>query len=82
MLPPLLRRRMLHNHLPDMALHEPSNESRIPEFAGDAQVLTAAHQGVGFAALGGGRDAVRVEVLLFAAGDGYETRYRSDEGRL
>lgn len=72
MLPPLLRRRVLHHHLPPHLAHELLDEARVPEFRGDAQVLAAAHQGVGFAAFGRGRDAVRVEVGLFAAGDGDE----------
>ena len=65
---------MLDNRLLARFPHEPPNETGIPEFACDAQVLAASHQGVGFAAFGCGRDAVRVEVLLFAA------RYADESG--
>lgn len=65
---------MLHNRLLACLPHEPADEARIPEFARDAQVLTAAHQGVGFASLRRGWDAVRVEVLLFAS------RYADESG--
>ena len=71
MLPPLLRRRMLHHHLLPPLRHEPLNKPRIPEFGGNPEVFAAAHESVGFAAFGCGRDAFGVEVLLFAAGDGY-----------
>ena len=74
MLPPLLRRNMLHHTLPPHLRDEALNKPRIPEFARDAEVFAAAHQGVGFAALGRGWDAAGVEVLLFAAGYGDEAR--------
>ena len=72
MLPPLLGSNMLDHHLPRLLLQIPLNKPRIPEFGRDAEVFAAPHQGVGFAAFGGGGDAVGVEVLLFAAGDGDE----------
>jgi hypothetical protein len=67
-LPLLLRALMLDPHLPCDLARKLANKPRIPQFARDTQVLAAAHQGVGFAALGRRRDAVGVEVLLLAAG--------------
>ena len=46
---------------------------RSPELARNAQILAAPHQCVGFAPLGRGGDAVGIEVLLLAAGDGNES---------
>ena len=63
---------VLHHHLAHVGLHEATDEPRIPELGGDSQVFAAAHEGVGLAALGRGGDAVGVEVLLFAAGEGDE----------
>jgi hypothetical protein len=71
-LPPPLGGDVLDKQLADMSLHEAADEARVPELRGDSEVFAAAHQGVGFAALGRGRDAVGVEVLLFAAGEGDE----------
>lgn len=51
---------------------ELADELWVPELRGDAEVLAAAHEGVGFACLGGGGDAGGVEVFLFAAGNGDE----------
>jgi len=69
-LPPLLRYLMLDHDLLACVLQEGPDVSRVPEFAGDAQVLAASHQGVGFAALGGCGDAVWVKVLLLSTRDG------------
>lgn len=69
----LLRRNMLNPDLLRHAGQKLANETGVPEFGRDAQVLAAPHQGVGFAAFGCRWDAVRVEVLLFAAGYGDET---------
>lgn len=77
MLSPPLRRDVLDHHLAHVSLHEPADESRVPEFGRDSQVLAAAHESVGFAAFGRGGDAVGVEVLLFAAGEGDEARTES-----
>ena len=49
--------------------HELAYETRVPQFRSDAQVFTAAHQGVGLAALGCSRDAIVVEIGLFTTGD-------------
>jgi hypothetical protein len=73
MLSPPLSRNMLHHQLAHVSLHEAANEPGIPELRSNSQVFAAAHQRVGLAALGRGGDAVRVEVLLFAAGEGDET---------
>ena len=67
MLPPLLRRHVLDQHLLPVLPHEPLDISRVPQLARDAQVLAAAHERVGFAAFRRRRDAIGVEVLLFAA---------------
>jgi hypothetical protein len=74
-LPPPLSGDVLDKQLADMSLHEATNEARVPELRGDSEVFAAAHQGVGFAAFGRGRDAVGVEVLLLAAGEGDEARH-------
>lgn len=72
MLPPPLSRNMLNHQLTHMTAHETANKPGVPEFRSDPQVLAAAHESVGFAAFGRRRDAVGVEVLLLAAGDGDE----------
>lgn len=64
---------MLHPYLLRIRSNEGADEAGIPQLAGDAEVFAAAHQGVGFAAFGGGGDAVRGEVVHFAAGDGDES---------
>ena len=64
---------MLHKHLASLLGHEAAHEARVPQFTGDTQVLAAAHQCVGLAAFGSGGNAVRGEVVLFAAGDGDES---------
>ena len=71
-LPLLLGARMLHPHLLRHLGRKLADEARVPELRSDTQVFTASHQGVGFAAFGCGGDAVRVEVLLLAAGYGDE----------
>lgn len=58
---------MLDPLLDGVLLHELADEAGVPELRGDAEVLAAAHEGVGLAALGGGGDAVLGEVLLLAA---------------
>lgn len=77
MLPPPLSSDVLDHHLAHVGLHEPADESRVPEFGRDSQVFAAAHESVGFAAFGRGGDAVGVEVLLFATGEGDEARTES-----
>ena len=71
-LSPPLSSDVLDEQLADMSLHEAANEARVPELRRDSEIFAAAHQGVGLAAFGRGRDAVGVEVLLFAAGEGDE----------
>ena len=66
-LPLLLSCLVLHPDLLSELLIKLANESRIPEFARNTEVLAAAHQGVGFAPLGRSRDAVGLKVLLLAA---------------
>lgn len=51
---------------------EAADEARIPQLAGDAQVLASAHQRVALAAFSGHRDAVDVKVLLLAACNRHE----------
>lgn len=63
---------MLYPHLLCQLARKLADKARIPELRRNAQIFTAAHQGVGLAALGGGGDAVGVKVLLFAAGYGDE----------
>lgn len=64
---------MLDEDLPGMVLHEFLCKARIPQFAGDAEVLTATHHGVGLAALGSGGNPVGAEIVLLAAGNGDES---------
>lgn len=71
-LPPPLSGDVLDEQFADMSLHEAANEARVPELRRDSEIFAAAHQGVGLAAFGRGRDAVGVEVLLLAAGEGDE----------
>lgn len=73
MLPPLFGDLVLDDHLLTHVGHEALDESRVPEFGGDTQILAAAHQGVGLAAFGCGGDAIRVEIGLFATGYADET---------
>lgn len=58
---------MLHKHLLCVFCFVASDPARIPQFAGNPQILAAAYQGIGFAAFGRCRDAVWIEVVLFAA---------------
>jgi hypothetical protein len=71
-LSPPLSSDVLDEQLADMSLHEAANEARVPELRRDSEIFAAAHQGVGLAPFGRGRDAVGVEVLLLAAGEGDE----------
>lgn len=71
-LPPPLSSDVLHHHLAHVSLHEATDEPGIPELGGNSQIFAAAHERVGLAALGRGGDAIGVEVLLFAAGEGDE----------
>ena len=57
---------------------ELADEARIPELARDAEVLATAHEGVALARLGSGRDAIRVEVLLFPTSDGDQSTQMCD----
>lgn len=68
-----LGRHMLDPHLPGHLPIEGADEAWVPQLRRDAQVLAAPHQRVALAALGRRRDAVRVEVLLFAARNRYES---------
>lgn len=61
---------MLDERLARVLGLELADPARIPELAGDAQVLAAPDERVGAAPLRGGGDAVGGEVVLFAAGDG------------
>ena len=60
---------VLHHHLAHVSLHESTDEPGIPKLRGNAKVLAAAHERVGLASLGCGRDAVGIEVLLLAASE-------------
>lgn len=59
---------MLNPHLVAVLLLEGPEETRVPELRRDAEVLAAAHQGVGLAALAGGRDRVFGKVAALATG--------------
>jgi len=64
---------MLGEHFHAVFGFEFTDETRVPELAGDAKVLTTAHERVAFARLGGGGDTGWVEVFLFATSDGDES---------
>lgn len=63
---------MLDEYLARILRLELADPARVPEFACNAEVLAAAHEGVRAAAFCCGWDAVGREVVLFAAGDGYQ----------
>ena len=64
-----LRDGMLDEQFLGVLARELSDESRVPQLAGYTEILTAPGHGVGLAAFDGGRDALGVEVVLFATGD-------------
>ena len=61
--------RVFYEDLYAMLCLELPDEAGVPELARDAEVFAAAHQSVAFARFRGGRDAIRVEVLLLATCD-------------
>lgn len=67
-LSPLLCHDMLDNDLLTHLFHVPPDESRVPEFRCNTQILAAAHESVRLAALGCGRYTIGVKVLLLATG--------------
>lgn len=69
----LLGHDMFHKDLPRVLSLELADPARIPQFAGNAQILTAPDKRVGATSLRRGGDAVGREVVLFAAGDGDQT---------
>lgn len=69
MLSPLLADHVLDHALFCLGLQEFADKSGVPEFGCHTQVLAAAHQGIGLAALGSGGNAVGVKVGLFATSD-------------
>lgn len=70
-LPPLLCDEMLDHALLGLALQELANKPRVPEFAGDAQVLAAPHQRIRLASFCRCWNSIRVEILLLATCDRY-----------
>lgn len=69
MFPPLLGKLMLHDDLANVVLHEYSDESGIPEFTGDPEIFTTAHQCVGLASFGCGRNTLWIEILHLTSRD-------------
>ena len=63
----LLGRHMLHPDLLRLVLHKCSDVSRVPELTGNTKIFAAPHQGIGFAAFGGGGNAFGGEIVLFAS---------------
>ena len=63
----LLRHHMLHPNLLPVLRDKFPDKPRVPQFTGDANVLAAAHQRIGFAAFGRGGDSLRREVIHLAA---------------
>lgn len=68
---------MLNKHLARVLGLVLADPARVPKFTRNAEILAAAHQRVRPAAFCSGGDAVRGEVVLFAAGDGDEAGVRS-----
>jgi hypothetical protein len=66
---------MLDNHLLGHLFHVFPDESRIPEFRSNTQILAAAHKGIGLAAFGCSGNAIGVKVLLLS------TCYRDESSR-
>lgn len=59
---------MFNPDLSQVGSPEPPNVDRIPEFGGNAEILTAPHQGVGLAAFHGRGQRFDAEVVVFALG--------------
>lgn len=57
---------MLHPDLLHVVLLEPSDVDGVPELGRDAEVLAAAHQGVGLAALDGRGELVGAKVVVLS----------------
>lgn len=62
--PLLLGGDVLDPALLHVVLSEPAQEDGVPELRGDAEVLAASHQGIGLAALDGGRETLSREVVV------------------
>jgi len=69
----LLCHDMLDDQLPGHLFHVFANESRIPEFRSNTQILAAAHQSIRLAAFGRGGNAVGVKVLLLSTSYRYKS---------
>lgn len=69
---PTLCCHMFHKRLTGVFGSKLADPAGVPELASHAKIFTAAHHGVGFAALCCGGDAVGGEIVLFAARDGDE----------
>lgn len=65
----LLGTNMLHKRLTSVLRLVLANPAGIPELARNTQVLAAADEGVGATAFRSGGNALRGEIILFAAGD-------------
>lgn len=63
---------MLDPHLLRVGVLVGPDEALVPELGGDAEVLAAAHEGVGLAGLDGAGDLFFGEVVVFALGLAYE----------
>lgn len=65
---------MLNEDLTHMLRLVLADPPRVPELARDAEILAAAHQGIGSTALCRGGNTIGREIVLFAASNGDETR--------
>jgi len=70
-LPPLLADNMFDHRLLRLGLEKLANEPRVPEFTSHAQVLTAPHKCIRFAALCRCWNSIWIEILLLATSNGY-----------
>lgn len=77
-----LRALMLHEDLTSVGGLPFPDESRIPKFACHTKVFTTSHHSVRFAAFGGSRNAIFVEVILLSPGNGDQSVLKSVLGRV
>lgn len=72
-----LRPDVLREDLNAVLRLELADETGIPQFAGDTEVLAAAHERVALACLSRGGDAIGVKVLLLSSGNANKSAIQS-----
>lgn len=58
---------MLDPYIAGVLSFELANPARIPQFAGDAEILTATNESIRATTLGSGRDSIGGEIVLFTS---------------